>query len=143
MEQEASGFPRIATLAVVLHAGKVLLVQRRKQPDSGLWGFPGGHVELGETVFQAAERELREETTVQARADRFLTNLDIIVPDGAGGVQFHYVLVAVLCVYQTGEPEARDDARDARWIPVEEVLNQTLELSRDVGTVLRLALDRR
>lgn len=143
MEQEVSGFPKIAALAVVLHAGKVLLVQRRKQPDSGFWGFPGGHVELGETVFQAAERELREETTVQARADRFLTNLDVIVHDEAEGVQFHYVLVAVLCVYETGEPEARDDARDARWIPVEGVLNQTLELSRDVGTVLRLALGRR
>ncbi|WP_322864924.1 NUDIX hydrolase [Aquicoccus sp. G2-2] len=142
MTQDMSDFPRLAAVAVVLHEGQLLLVQRRKQPDSGLWGFPGGHVEWGEPVFQAAERELWEETTLRTKAERFLTNLDVIIPDEAGGVRFHYLLVAVQCAYEAGEPEARDDARDARWVPFDAVLNGALEMSRDVDTVLRLALDR-
>ena len=77
--------PKVAALAVVLREGHVLLVKRKNEPDAGLWGFPGGHVELGETGLDAAARELHEETGVIATPVAYLTNLDIIThdPDGA------------------------------------------------------------
>ncbi|MEN7538812.1 NUDIX domain-containing protein, partial [Aurantiacibacter flavus] len=54
--------PIAATIAVVLREGQVLLVRRANPPDAGRWGFPGGKIETGETIEQAAIRELYEET---------------------------------------------------------------------------------
>ncbi len=59
-------FPRLGAIAVLVRDDRALLVQRGKMPDAGLWGFPGGHVEPGETALAAAVRELREETGVRA-----------------------------------------------------------------------------
>ena len=58
--------PLLGAIAVVVQDGHVLLARRRKEPDAGLWGYPGGHVELGETALAAAARELLEETGVTA-----------------------------------------------------------------------------
>ena len=58
--------PLVGVIAVVCHRDRVVLVQRGKQPSAGMWGFPGGHLELGETALQAAARELHEETGVTA-----------------------------------------------------------------------------
>lgn len=128
--------PKLAAIAVVLHENKVLLVQRRNEPNAGLWGFPGGHVEPGETALAAAVRELAEETTVIARAERYLTNIDVIIHDDKGGLQFHFLLAAVLCRYETGTPIADDDVSDAAWVPLAEVA--TLATSPNVQTVLNL-----
>ena len=56
--------PILGAIAVVYHRGEVLLIQRKTAPNAGWWGFPGGHVELGETAMEAARRELLEETGV-------------------------------------------------------------------------------
>ncbi len=69
MSQNAPQRPKLAVLAVCLHEGKFLLVQPPNPPDAGLWGFPGGHVELGETLVEAAARELHEETGVASEGD--------------------------------------------------------------------------
>lgn len=106
--------PKLAALAVLRRGPQLLLVQRRNPPDAGLWGFPGGHVELGETAMAAAARELREETGVIAEPERYLTNIDVILPAEDGTVQFHFLLAAVLCRYTSGESQARDDVSDAR-----------------------------
>jgi ADP-ribose pyrophosphatase YjhB (NUDIX family) len=132
--------PKIGALAVVLHQGQVLLVQRSKQPDRGLWGFPGGHVEWGETVSQAAARELLEETGVTAQPTSYLDNLDLLRRDETGAVQVHYLLVGVACQYLSGLPKAADDALDARWFPIDQVLSGTLEMSDRVPDLLKTAL---
>lgn len=121
---------------------RLLLVRRVNKPDAGLWGYPGGHVELGETVAEAAIRELREETNVEARASRVLTSLDVIRRREDGVVAHHYVLIAVLCDYLAGVPEAGDDAAEADWFAFGRVLSGDLPMSRNVDTVLRLALRR-
>lgn len=131
--------PKLAVLSVVLNAGHVLLVRRKNEPDAGLWGFPGGHVEFGEPVAQAACRELAEETSVQATPIRTLTGLEIITPD-IGDPAFHFYLVAVQCAYVSGAPIPQDDVSDAAWVPHEDVLQGHLPLSDDVDNVLQLAL---
>lgn len=127
--------PVPAVLAVVPRGQEVLLVQRRNPPDAGLWGFPGGKVDFGEALMAAAERELREETGVRARAVRVLTALDVI---GQGAApDHHFVLIAVLCDWLEGEPVAADDAQDARWVALAEL--DRLPLSKDVAAVARMA----
>ncbi|MEP6266931.1 MAG: NUDIX hydrolase [Paracoccaceae bacterium] len=106
-------FPRLAALAVVMKDDQFLLVKRRNEPDAGLWGFPGGHVELGETAMEAAARELREETGVIGRPLSYLTNVDVIVRDDADSIQFHFLLADVFCEYFSGTPTAEDDVSEA------------------------------
>ncbi|MEP3348106.1 MAG: NUDIX hydrolase [Litoreibacter sp.] len=134
--------PKLGAIAVVIHDDHVLLVQRRNPPNAGQWGFPGGHVELGETALQAATRELLEETGVVATADAYLTNVDVIIRGPDGAVQHHYLLAAVQCTYVSGAPKADDDAMDAAWVAINDVLTDSRPMSRDVDTVLQLALDR-
>ena len=60
--------PQSAVGAIVIRDDEVLLVKRNKPPGRGLWSIPGGSIELGETLQEAAEREIREETGVIIRA---------------------------------------------------------------------------
>ena len=136
----ADPVPRLAALAVTLHRGHVLLVKRKNPPDQGLWGYPGGKVDWGETVFKAATRELHEETGVRAETIGHLCNLDVILPGADGRVAHHFLLVAVLCRYLGGEARAGDDAMAAEWVPCAEVLARARPMSRDVDSVLALAL---
>lgn len=133
--------PRLAALAVVVHEGQVLLVRRRNPPDQGLWGYPGGKVDFGEPVTDAALRELAEETGIIAVAIRQLPGLDIIGPHGADMVApWHYFLVPVVCRYVSGLAQAADDAEEAAWFACDAVLARAFPMSADVDAVLREAL---
>ena len=134
--------PKLGALAVVIHDGHVLLAQRKKQPDAGLWGFPGGHVEWGETALTAAVRELREETGVEATAVEYLTNFDLIRQDATGQTVTHYLLVGVLCAYASGTPRVVEEIADVQWVPIETVAAGDLPMSARVADLLSLALTR-
>lgn len=129
--------PVVATIAIVFKHGNVLLVRRANPPDAGKWGFPGGKVDLGEGLQDAAIRELREETGVCATAQRVFTAVDAFDRDENGMVRHHYVLVAVLCSWVSGQPIAGDDALEARWFPLDALDSEDLALSLDVGKVAR------
>jgi 8-oxo-dGTP diphosphatase len=131
--------PIPAVIAVVIHEGRTLLVRRANPPDAGLWGFPGGKIEFGETVRAAATRELLEETGVHAEAQDVITTLDILVPDPSGAVRQHYILIAVHCRWISGEPVAGDDALEADWFPVIDLEHGRLAMSADVDAIARRA----
>ena len=107
--------------AVVLREGAILLVKRRDEPSRGLWSPPGGAVEVGETVEQAAVRETLEETGVVVRPISVAEIEDVILRDESGRVRWHYVLFAVLCDWVSGEPFPATDAENARFIPLAEL----------------------
>lgn len=109
--------PIPAVLAVILRGPDVLLVRRANPPDAGLWGFPGGKIEPGETLAQAAEREALEETGVTCRAGTAFAALDAFHRED-GVLRAHYVLVALPCRWLAGEPVAADDALEAAWFPL-------------------------
>jgi ADP-ribose pyrophosphatase len=113
--------PRVAVGAVVFKDGCVLLVRRGQPPAEDLWAIPGGSVEMGETLREAAEREILEETGIQIRASKPIYTFDVIDRDAAGKVRFHYVIVDLAADYVRGEPSPGDDALEARWISAKEI----------------------
>ncbi|WP_457091203.1 NUDIX hydrolase [Microvirga sp. P5_D2] len=131
--------PIPAVIAVVIENDRALLVRRANPPDAGLWGYPGGKIEYGETVSEAAIRELREETGVEAKAQDIITTLDILVRAEDGAVTQHYILIAVLCRWLSGEPVAADDALEADWFSLDELRPETLLMSADVDVIARRA----
>ncbi|SFI63033.1 NUDIX hydrolase [Celeribacter neptunius] len=120
-----SQLPKLAVLAVCRKGDRLLLVQRRNPPDAGLWGFPGGHVELGERLSDAVVRELLEETGVTARAGAVLDHVELIERDG-DAVAHHFLLVALACLEPRGLAKADDDAMDVRWATLAEMAGLSL-----------------
>jgi 8-oxo-dGTP diphosphatase len=114
--------PIVAVLAVVLRGEQALIVQRAQQPNAGRWGFPGGVLELGETVAEGAMRELAEETGIVAKAAGILDVHDAITRDADGRVQFHYLLIAVRGIWQFGDGEPADDAAACAWVTRDDIV---------------------
>lgn len=100
---------------VVVADGAILLVQRGHEPQLGRWSVPGGRVEPGETLRQAATREAYEETGLEVRVGRELWSL--LIPDGDRTFEVHDFAATVT----GGTLRAGDDAADVRWIPFEEL----------------------
>ncbi|MBW1743354.1 MAG: NUDIX hydrolase [Deltaproteobacteria bacterium] len=92
----------MAVGAIVIKDNRVLLVKRSKPPGEGLWAIPGGRVELGETLQQAAEREIMEETGLTIKAKDPVYTFEVIEPDDAGRPRFHYVIVDLMADYVKG-----------------------------------------
>jgi len=113
--------PQTAVGAIVVKDKRVLMVKRVHAPGEGLWAIPGGGVKLGETLEEAAEREVKEETGVVIRARGPVYTFDLIERDAAGRIRFHYVIVDLLADYVSGQPRPRDDASEARWVGAEEL----------------------
>ena len=132
--------PILGCLAVTRRGGRILLAQRSVPPGIGRWGFPGGMQELGETVHRCAQRELKEETGIDADPVATLTVLDSIRHDQAGKVKVHFALVAVLLDWRTGEGEPIEDATALAWLTAEEVKARGLELFPHVEELMAMAL---
>ena len=115
------GKPRVAVGAVVFKDECILLVRRGQPPAEDLWAIPGGSVEIGETLQEAAEREILEETGIRIRASKPIYTFEVIDRDAAGKVRFHYVIVDLVADYVMGEPSPGDDAIEARWVSAGEI----------------------
>ena len=112
--------PRVGVGAVVFREGRVLLVRRAVAPSQGLWAIPGGGLNLGETLRQAAEREILEETGITIRAGEPVYVGDLVYRDDAGRIHYHYVVVDFAAEDLGGEVIGSDDALEARWVSPEE-----------------------
>ncbi len=134
--------PWVGVLAAVRRGPRCLLIQRGERVDVGKWGFPGGSLELGETVTECAERELREETGVEATAVGVLTAYDFIRRDSDDRVSFHFTLVCVVLDWGAGEAELLEPQSHAAigWFTPEEVEAKALPTSDRAVELMRRAL---
>ena len=130
------GYPTrqvVAVGAIVFKNNRVLLVRRAQPPSQDLWAIPGGRVEIGETLQEAAQREILEETGITIQALEPVYTFDYIERDGSAPPRFHYVIIDLTADYIDGEIRAGDDAAEARWVAAEEldgmkVSSKTLKL---------------
>lgn len=109
-------WPKAAASAAILRGNEVLLVERGKGARAGTWSFPGGHIEPGETAADAARREVREETGLDVDLVELVGVRDVVVRDREGRLRAHYLLAVYAARWQSGEPTAASDTRDARFV---------------------------
>lgn len=134
--------PGMATDGVLLHHGKVLLVQRGKEPAKGQWAIPGGFVEVGETTEQAVVREVSEETGL---GTEHIDVVDLVgvYSDPHRDPRGHIVSITYLCalpdIEGTPEVTGEDDAADARWFDVDELPDLAFDHRELLQDALRLA----
>ncbi|CAA7623266.1 ADP-ribose pyrophosphatase [Candidatus Terasakiella magnetica] len=140
MSREFPNHPLPGVLALVEREGRLLMVQRGREPDLGKWGFPGGLIELGETVTAAALRELNEETGITAEALGVMDVFDVITPSEDGRIRYHFVLNVVRCRWISGEAKAASDAAATGWYSLTEIDEPALVCSSNVGRLARMAL---
>lgn len=119
---------------VVVRGDEVLVIQRGKPPYQGEWSIPGGKIEFGETSAEAALRELKEETGIEARIIGLIDVIDSIGRREQGDPgDWHYLLVDYAAIWTAGEPVADDDVSDAVFLPFEEAIARTRwDKTRDV-----------
>jgi len=121
MKREYPETPLMGVGAVIVDQGRVVVIKRGAPPLLGEWSIPGGLLELGETVRQGVEREALEETGLVVESGEFLGVFDRIVPDDAGKIRFHYVLLDYLCRPVSRSLQAGYDAAEAKWMTLEEL----------------------
>jgi len=135
-KKEYPGHPRVGVGAIVIKDNAVLLVKRGINPGKGLWAIPGGNLKLGETLQDAAQREVMEETGIEIEAKLPpYTTFDLIERDEEDKIRFHYVIVDLIADYVSGEPKGADDALDARWVRIKDL--DKMPVSKNTLKVLK------
>jgi 8-oxo-dGTP diphosphatase len=140
MKREYPDSPLVGVGAIIIDNGRVLLVKRGHPPLQGEWSIPGGVLELGETLREAASREAREETCLTVEPTEVLGVYDRVLRDDAGRILYHYVLVDFLCHRVRGTVQAADDAEEVNWFTLAETAG--LGLAEDTAEVIRLGLEK-
>jgi len=136
MKREYPDAPLVGVGAIIIEENRVVLVKRGHAPLAGEWSIPGGVLEVGETLREAAVREAFEETGLKVEPAELLGVFDRILRDGVERTRYHYVLIDFLCRHVSGELQAAGDADDARWFSQDEIGG--LSLAKDTAEVIRL-----
>jgi 8-oxo-dGTP diphosphatase len=132
--------PIVAVGVIILDGDRVLLIRRDKEPARGLWTFPGGAVELGEPLHDAARREALEETGLHVGVGEVATVIDSIVYDEAGRIQYHYVIVDYFAHPTGGRLEPGTDVSAARWFRLSEL--DGIDMTEKAGVLARQLLEK-
>ena len=140
MKRKYPDAPLVGVGAIIIERDRVVLVRRGHPPLAGEWSIPGGVLEVGETLRQAAVREALEETGLTVEADELLGVYDRILRDADERTRYHYVLIDFLCRRIAGEFQAGDDAAEAAWFTRREL--GELPLPEDTADVIRLGFEK-
>ncbi|MBE9566327.1 MAG: NUDIX hydrolase [Proteobacteria bacterium] len=119
--------PTPTCCACIVRRGRLLLIQRGTEPNKGLWSFPGGRIELGETLFEAVKREAGEETGIEVEPLELFQTHDWIVRDDAGQVCFHYLVNLVRARHLSGKARPGDDALQTKWATETEITRLAMD----------------
>jgi 8-oxo-dGTP diphosphatase len=141
MQREFPEVPRIGVGAIIIENDRVVLVRRAHPPLQGEWSIPGGVLEVGELVREAAVREAGEETGLTVEPGELLGVYDRVLRDAEKRVQYHYVLIDFLCRRVAGDIAAASDAAEVRWFRQGELA--ALKLAEDTMDVVRKGFAKR
>ncbi len=110
--------PILSTLVYCQSDDRVLLMQRRKEPNLGLWVAPGGKIELGESPYECALRELHEETGLEAGQLDFRGLVTEVspIPD------WQWMLFIYIATHLSGELVGDHREGVLQWWPIVQVL---------------------
>ncbi len=140
MKREYPDAPLVGVGSIIIQHGKVLLVKRGHPPLVGEWSIPGGVLEVGETLRDAAVREAKEETGLIVEPGELLGVFDRVIRDDKGRVLYHYVLIDFLCRQTGGILAASGDAAEVGWFRQGELTQ--LKLALDTEQVIRTGFER-
>jgi 8-oxo-dGTP diphosphatase len=135
MKREYPEVPLVGVGAVIIEDARVVLVKRAYPPLQAQWSIPGGVLEVGELVREAAIREAHEETGLIVEPADLLGVYDRVLRNLEQRVQYHYVLIDFLCRRVGGELLAASDAAEVGWFTREEL--PQLKLAEDTQDVIR------
>lgn len=138
MKREYPETPIVAVGTIIRQGDRLALVRRDKEPSRGLWTFPGGAVELGETVREAARREALEETGLQVELGEVAAIVDNVVRAGNGRIHYHYIIIDFLARPVAGVLQPGTDVSDARWASLSDL--DALEMTEKAGELARRLL---
>jgi 8-oxo-dGTP diphosphatase len=135
MQREFPEAPLVGVGCIIIEDARVVLIKRAHPPLQAEWSIPGGVLEVGELVREAAEREAREETGLTVEAGELLGVYDRVLRNSEKRVQYHYVLIDFLCRRVAGDLAAASDAAEVRWFTQEEL--PAMKLAADTLEVIR------
>jgi 8-oxo-dGTP diphosphatase len=115
MAREYPAQPVVGVGAVVVRGGRALIVKRRHEPRQGEWSLPGGLLHLGESLSDAARREVKEETGLDVYPEAIIETFDRVHRDPDGRIRFHFVIIDFVCESRDGDAVAGSDADAVAW----------------------------
>ena len=121
MAREYPDHPVVGVGAVVVRDGKALIIKRAHEPRKGEWSLPGGLLELGESLQDAARREIKEETSLDIEVGPVIETFDRVHRDEHGKIRYHFVIVDFVCWPDGGEAVPGSDAEGVAWVTAGEI----------------------
>ena len=128
--------------AVVVRDGRALIVRRAHEPRKGEWSLPGGLLDLGESLAEAARREVKEETGLDVELGPIIETFDRVHRDDQGRIRYHFVIVDFVCWSATGEAVAGSDAEAVAWVTAAEIDRYAVNAHAKAVIVKGLSYDR-
>jgi 8-oxo-dGTP diphosphatase len=138
MKREFPSAPIVAVGVVIREGNHIALIRRAKEPSKGLWTFPGGAVELGESLEDAAKREALEETGLAIEVGEVATVIDNVVRDETSQIRYHYVIIDYMARPIGGTLQPGTDVNDAGWFCLDDL--DTLNMTEKAGELARQLL---
>lgn len=134
VRREYPSTPLVGVGTVTIKDGNILLVKRAFAPGAGKWSIPGGMVEIGEKLSEAAVRETEEETGIKVEVLELINVFDMIEKDEDGMCRYHYVLVDFLTKPVGGKETPSAEVSDLKWVPYEDA--KKLDLTKTARKAL-------
>jgi len=108
--------PFLAVSAAIFRNGRVLIVRRAQPPAHSLYTLPGGVVEIGETLVEAAMREVREETGLEIELHGLAGYRQVVARDDSGRIERHFVILPFAARWLAGEIVLNDELAEGLWL---------------------------
>ncbi len=144
MKREYPTAPIVAVGAIIRHQDRIVLIRRDQEPAKGRWTFPGGAVELGESLEEAVRREVLEETGLRVEVGGVAAAIDVVLRDERGRVRYHYVIIdyharPAGAQHAAGTLQPGGDVSDARWFCLDDL--DSLEMTEKAEELARALLE--